>query len=105
MAVSSKMSESQEHPLVAVSRRLMTALDRLERNLQQMSVTRDRDAQNEQRVSHFIRENESLREERETLNQAFHQLSSQYTELQQVAKTIHGKLDDSAKRITEILEG
>jgi len=99
------MADSTEHPLILATRRLMGALDRLEKNLQQVSVTRDREVQNEQKLSLFIRENETLRHDREKLNQAFSQLTHQYQDLQQVAKTIHGKLDDSARRITQILEG
>jgi FtsZ-binding cell division protein ZapB len=99
------MSENTEHPLIMVTRRLMSALDRLERNLQQVSVTRDREVQNEQKLSIFMRENESLVHERENLTQAFNQLTHQYQDLQHVAKSIHGKLDDSARRITQILEG
>jgi len=99
------MADSNEHPLILATRRLMSALDRLEKNLQQVSVTRDREVQNEQKLSVFIRENETLHHERENLALAFSKLSHQYQDLQQVAKTIHGKLDDSARRITQILEG
>jgi len=99
------MADSNEHPLILATRRLMSALDRLEKNLQQVSVTRDREVQNEQKLSVFMRENETLLHERENLAQAFSRLTNQYQDLQQVAKTIHGKLDDSARRITQILEG
>lgn len=99
------MAHTSEHPLIMATRRLMSALDRLERNLQQVSVTRDREVQNEQKLNLFVRENESLLLERENLSEAFSQLSLQYEDLQQVARTIHGKLDDSARRITQIIEG
>jgi septal ring factor EnvC (AmiA/AmiB activator) len=99
------MSSSQEHPLIEASRRLMGAIDRLERNLQQMSVAKDRDAQQEKRVIQFSRENESLKSERENLNKAISTLTGQYKDLQQTATTIHSKLDDSIKRITQIIEG
>lgn len=99
------MAQPPEHPLIMATRRLMTALDRLERNLQQVSVTQDRDNANEQKVNLFMRENESLKTERENLTAAFGRLTHQYEDLQKVAKTIHGKLDDSARRITQILEG
>ena len=102
---SKPVTDSSEHPLIAASRRLMAALDRLERNLPQASVMRDREVQNEQKLSQFIRENENLLQEREKLNSAFHRLTHQYEDLQKVAKTIYGKLDDSARRITQILEG
>jgi len=96
---------SKDHPLISATRRLMTALDRLERNLQQVSVMKDREVQSEHKLSLFMRENESLRQEREKLNSAFSNLTHQYEDLQKVAKNIHGKLDDSARRITQILEG
>ena len=97
--------QPSEHPLISATRRLMTALDRLERNLQQVSVMKDREVQSEHKLGLFMRENESLRQEREKLNSAFSNLTHQYEDLQKVAKTIHGKLDDSARRITQILEG
>lgn len=99
------MADSTEHPLIMATRRLMSALDRLEKGLQQASVTRDREIAYEQKLTHSLRENESLVRERENLNQAISSLTLQYEDLQHVAKTIHGKLDDSARRITQILEG
>lgn len=99
------MSETAEHPLILATRRLMNALDRLERNLQQVSVTHDRELASELKLTQFMRENESLLSERENLNEAISRLTLQYEDLQKVAKTIHGKLDDSARRITQILEG
>jgi prefoldin subunit 5 len=98
------MAETHEHPLIMATRRLMSALDRLEKNLQQVSVTRDREVASEQKLSLFMRENETLLTERENLAEAFTRLTHQYQDLQQVAKSIHGKLDDSARRITQILE-
>ena len=99
------MSDSGEHPLISATRRLMSALDRLEKNMQEVSVTRDRELANEQKLNAFMQENASLLSEREKLNASFDQLTDQYKDLQHVAKNIHGKLDDSAKRITQILEG
>ena len=99
------MTQTTEHPLILATRRLMGALDRLERNLQQVSVTHDRDSTNAQKVNIFMRENETLKAERENLTAAFGRLTYQYEDLQKVAQTIHGKLDDSARRITQILEG
>lgn len=83
----------------------MGALDRLERNLQEVSVIQDREVATEQKLTTFMRENESLLKERENLNEAISSLTLQYEDLQQVAQNIHGKLDDSARRITQILEG
>jgi hypothetical protein len=99
------MTQTAEPPLIATTRRLKAALDRLERNLQQLSVTRDRELANEQKVTLFMRENEGLKAERESLTAAFGSLTHQYEDLQKVARTIHGKLDNSARRISEILEG
>ena len=95
---------SAEHPLIAATNRLVTALDRLERNLQQVSVAKDRDIQQQRQLVSFSRENESLKAERENLNQAIDSLTRQYEDLQQVATNIHGKLDDSIKRISQIIE-
>ncbi|MDX2072791.1 MAG: hypothetical protein SFX19_00315 [Alphaproteobacteria bacterium] len=105
LPIKQRMTATTEHPLILATRRLMGALDHLERNLQQVTVTHDREVMTEQKLSLFIRENESLKTERENLNKAFSQLTGQYQDLQHVAKTIHGKLDDSARRITQILEG
>ncbi len=95
---------SAEHPLIAATNRLVTALDRLERNLQQVSVAKDRDIQQQRQLVSFSRENESLKAERKNLNQAIDSLTKQYEDLQQVATNIHGKLDDSIKRISQIIE-
>ena len=99
------MTQQPEHPLILATRRVMTALDGLERKLQQESVTRDRELMREQQLSQFVRENESLKEERENLNDVIAKLTGQYQDLQKVATNIHGKLDDSVRKITQILEG
>lgn len=98
------MSENAQHPLFVATRKLVGALDRLERNLQQMSVAKDRDALQQQQLMLFSRENEALKQEREHLNQSIMSLTSQYEDLQQVATSIHSKLDDSVKRINQIIE-
>lgn len=99
------MTEQPQHPLFAATHRLVSALDRLERNLQSLSVAKDRDVQQQQRIESFSRENEALKAERDKLNQAINNLSAQYQDLQHVATNIHQKLDDSVKRISLILEG
>ncbi len=99
------MNEQSQHPLFTATRGLVSALDRLERNLQELSVSKDRDALQQQQLSAFTRENESLKQERDNLNQAIASLGAQYEDLQQVATSIHHKLDDSVKRISSILEG
>ncbi len=99
------MSEINEHPLIAATRRVMNALDALERNIHQSSVAHDRAENNEQKLTLFIRENESLKQEKANLTSAINQLTRQYEDLQNVTSNIHARLDDSARRITEILEG
>jgi hypothetical protein len=98
------MSQTQDHPLFAATRRLLGALDRLEHNLTHVTVAHDRDVHQEQQLVVFERENAALKQERESLNNAIAQLQYQYDDLHKVASTIHGKLDDSIKRLTQIIE-
>lgn len=98
------MSDFPEHPLYAAAKRLTLALDRLENNLQSLSVARDRDVQQEQQVVFFERENAVLLQERESLSSTIADLQHRYNDLHKVASSIHGKLDDSILRLTEILE-
>lgn|GEM_PF-2197260 len=101
---SSMSSESAQHPLYVATRRLVKALDRLEGNLRQISVSQDRDVRQEQQMVFFERENAALKQERENLNNAIAQLQFQYNDLHKIASTIYGKLDDSVKRLTQIIE-
>lgn len=102
-ALTSSVHES-EHPLQAATYRLVTALERLEHNLEQVTVNAGRDSQNSQQVAVFERENATLRREQENLNVAISQLQYQYNDLHQVASTIYGKLDDAIKRLTKIID-
>jgi len=76
----------------------------LENNLKQVSVSMDRDVHQEQQMVYFERENASLKQERENLNAAIAQLQYQYNDLHKVASTIYGKLDDSIRRLSLIIE-
>ena len=98
------MSDTPQHPLYVATRRLVNALDRLESNLQRITVAQDRDVHQEQQMVYFERENAALKQERENLNNAIAQLQYQYNDLHTIASTIYGKLDDSIKRLTQIIE-
>lgn len=98
------MSDSPQNPLYAATNRLAAALERLEANLQKSSAKPASDPQIQQQLDVFERENESLREERANLDGAINQLQDQYNDLHQVATTIYGKLDDSIRRLTQIIE-
>ena len=95
---------AKEHPLYVATRRLVSALDRLEGNLQHMTVAQDRNMHQEQQMVVFERENAALLQEREDLNAAIAELQHQYNDLHRTASLIHGKLDDSIKRLTQIIE-
>ena len=95
----SSFVETMQHPLDKATKRLVLALNRLEKSLENLAVKRD-DGQTEL----FARENNALREERENLNTAISQLQFQYNDLHDVASTIYGKLDDSIRRLTQIIE-
>ena len=60
--------------------------------------------QQHQHLQHFEHENYQLKQEQESLHGSINQLKQQYEELQGVATTIYSKLDDSIKRLTQILE-
>lgn len=89
--------------IFAATERLAHALDRLERNLQQMAVAQARELKQHERLLAFERENAELQQERDSLNQTIGQLKGQYDDLHKVAATIHGKLDDSIRRLTKIV--
>jgi uncharacterized coiled-coil DUF342 family protein len=101
----SSPQSATQHPLYIATKRLMGALNRLERNLDRMTEGRDEHHHDHgQQLMLFARENEGLRQERENLNSAITMLQSQYSELHEVASTIYGKLDDSIQRLTHIIE-
>lgn len=90
------------HPLITATKRLVSALDRLEYKLRQAQSPEPQEAQ--QQLLFFSQENEALRQERESLNRAISQLQFQYNDLQKVASAIYGKLDDSVKKLSQIIE-
>lgn len=98
------MSANAEHPMIMATNRLVSALDALEQKLQQVSVEKDRDVVQQKQLVSFSRENESLKAERDKLNSAIASLTQQYSDLQTAATNIHGKLDESIKRISQIIE-
>jgi predicted RNase H-like nuclease (RuvC/YqgF family) len=98
------MQHDHQHSLNQATERVARALDRLEHSLQHVTVARDRDVHQDKQLTAFERENEELRQERENLNAAISQLKTQYTDLHQVASTIHTRLDDSIKRLSQIIE-
>ena len=52
----------------------------------------------------FERENEALRGERERLTEALDQLEGQYAGLHRVASAIYARLDESIKRLSQMIE-
>ena len=98
------MTYSANHPLYRATTRLISALERLESNLQHITVSKERDIQQHQHLQQYQRENTELREEQEKLQTTIVDLQQQYEELQGVAATIYSKLDNSIERLTQILE-
>jgi len=98
------MKNSQTHPLYIATKRLVDAMDRLEHNMQGITVAHDRALQKEKQLIVFERENSSLLQEREGLSEALAQLQHQYDDLYQTASVIQEKLDDSILRLTHIIE-
>jgi uncharacterized coiled-coil DUF342 family protein len=92
------------HPLYVATRRLVDALNRLEQNLGQVKAVREKSGEQAEKLEATLRETSTLKQERESLNATVEQLQGQYEDLHQVASTIYGKLDDSIKRITQIIE-
>ena len=86
------------------SQRLTAALDRLEGNLQSVTTQQARDIRQNEQIGLFERENQALKQERDKLSGAIEQLEYEYDDLQKVASAIYNKLDDSIKRLTQIIE-
>lgn len=89
-------------PLGQATERLRAALDRLEGRVSQ-ALECENGAENPEQLLFFERENESLRAERDSLNAAIDELKSQYDGLHKAASTIYNKLNDSIKRLTQII--
>ncbi|MEQ1789733.1 MAG: hypothetical protein ABL857_04745 [Rickettsiales bacterium] len=98
------MTYSSGQHLNNATNRLISALEKLELNLQQVTVGRERDVQQHQHLLNYQRENAALLEEQKKLQATISELQQQYEELQGVATTINGKLDNSIERLTQILE-
>lgn len=91
--------------LYRATERLMLALDRLE-----AALTRPRapeapppEPENEERIRFFEQENQALRHERDELTTALGEIEREYTGLHRAAGTIYNKLEDSIKRLTQIM--
>lgn len=97
------INSSSEHLNHAINR-LISALERLELNLQHVTVGQERNVQQHQHLLNYQRENEYLLEEKERSQVIISNLQQKYEELQGVAATIYGKLDNSIERLTQILE-
>ncbi len=98
------MTNSANNPLYHATNKLISALERLERNMQHISVSKDRDIQQHQLLQNYQRENAVLLEEQANLQKTVANLQQQYKELQDVASGISKKLDNSIGRLSEILE-
>ncbi len=98
------MTYSSEQRLYNATNRLVSALERLELNIQHVTVGQERDVQQHQHLLHYQRENAELLDEQERLQGTISGLQQQYEELQGVASTIYDKLDTSIERLTLILE-
>ncbi|MDE3016352.1 MAG: hypothetical protein KGI29_05455 [Pseudomonadota bacterium] len=99
-----QMDTDVEPPLVLATRRLVRALDRLEGTLGNGGSGRGEQQEQQQQLAFFEKENDALKREHDNLNAAISQLKFQYDDLHQVASVIYGKLDDSIKRLTQIIE-
>ena len=98
------MTNSANNPLYHATNKLISALERLEKNMQHISVSKDRDVQQHQLLQNYQRENAALLEEQVILQKTVANLQQKYNELQDVAAGISKKLDNSIGRLSEILE-
>ncbi|MDX1975389.1 MAG: hypothetical protein SFT92_06910 [Rickettsiales bacterium] len=97
------MADQTENPLYTATERLISALDRLEVGLQDMTLARSRDVQQHEQITSFERENKTLRAEQEQLYRSIEDLQQQYVDLQGTTSSIYHKLEDSIKRLTQIV--
>ncbi len=93
-----------ESPLFDATERLLSAVDRLESGIQQVSHSASRDVHQQQQLQLFERENKALRQEQEQLAASLAGLQSQYEELKRVATMIYAKLEGAITRITKIVD-
>jgi predicted nucleic acid-binding Zn-ribbon protein len=89
--------------LFSATERLMSALDRLEHNVQISAGKQGEGVKEAEQIAFFEQENQVLRRERETLNATLEQLEAEYGDLQKVAGTIYKKLNESIRRLTHII--
>ena len=95
------MAAHAAQPLFSATERLVNALNRLERNLQNAAPSAPEDRG---QLALFGQENEELKAERAALTQAINDLQQRYDDLHKAASKVYGKLDDSIKRLTTIIE-
>lgn len=86
-----------DHPLYAATERLIGALDRLETSLRRARVEAPYEMRQQGQLTAFEQENRAL-------NATIAELKSQYGDLQTTASMIYTKLEDSIKRLTQIVE-
>jgi cell division protein FtsB len=98
------MSYSPDERIYNATSRLISALERIELGIANLTVGHDRDIQQNQHLQQYQRENSELREEQENLKATIANLEKQYQELQGVASKIYGKLDNSIDHLARILE-
>lgn len=97
-------SAEATHPLYVATRRLVDALNRLEQNLGKVKAEREKGNGQAEKLEAALSETAALKQEREVLSATALQLQGQYDDLHQVAGAIYTKLDDSIKRLTQIIE-
>jgi hypothetical protein len=93
----------RSNSLFLATERLLGALDRLEQGLDRRLPDHGGDALAEQLQATW-HENAALRQERESLNTAIDDLKSQYSDLHRAASGIYNKLEDSIRRLTQIMK-
>jgi hypothetical protein len=89
--------------LFRATQRLMLALDQLDHNVHAQAQERAEALRQAERAAFYARENETLKHERENLNTTIDKLEHEYNDLQKAAGTIYKKLNDSIKRLTNII--
>ncbi len=89
--------------LFLATERLMSALDRLEHNIRMSAAKRVDGIRETEQAAFFEQENRLLRQERESLNATIDKLTHEYQDLQKSATTIYRKLNESIKRLTNII--
>lgn len=86
--------------LAAATERLLGALDRLE-----LAVSSGREnIQENSQLAHLEHENAELRDERIALSGAIDRLRAEYGDLHRTASGIYNKLEDSIRRLTQIMK-